>query len=188
MSENGQNSCLPEKKDQDTVKYGLEALLFVASDPLSLEQLADIFGVKKKEIQTACEELIQDYQGRGIRPRFVAGGVQMVTDPAYAPFIEKLYRPKFQQLSAAAMETLAIVAYKQPITRAEISEIRGVDCDGVMSTLLDKHLVCEVGRVEGAGRAILYGTSKQFLEFFGLNSISELPQLEEDKPGPELTL
>lgn len=155
----------------------LECLFFVASEPLTLKQLAEICDRPCAEIAETIESLKGEYQNRGFRLRQIAGGWQFMTEAEYAPLIEKLYRPKFQQLSLAAMETLAIIAYKQPITRAEISEIRQVDADSVIATLLDKKLIREVGRREVPGRPILYGTSEQFLSFFGINSLSDLPVL-----------
>ena len=161
------------------LRHSIETLLFVAAEPLTNTQLAEIIGVKPKEVDVAAQELMAEYEGegRGILIRRVAGGWQFVTAPDFSALVEKLYRPKYHQLSNAAMETLAIVAYKQPITRAEVSEIRQVDSDGVFSTLLEKHLITEVGRLAGPGRAILYGTSDTFLTFFGINSLSELPVL-----------
>ena len=125
-----------------------------------------------------------EYLERGFHLRAIAGGWQFMTDEDYAPVIERLYRPKFHQLSLPAMETLAIIAYRQPITRAEISEIRQVDADSVISTLLDKRLICEVGRLDIPGRPILYGTSEQFLNFFGINSLNDLPPLEVNEELP----
>ena len=159
------------------LKNILECLFFVASEPLQLNQLAEISGFEVADIQGAIEQLQQDYSDRGFKLRQIAGGWQFMTDPEYAPLIEKLYRPKFQQLSIPAMETLAIIAYKQPITRAEISEIRQVSVDGVMYTLMDKKLIKEVGRLDVPGKPILYGTSDEFLSFFGINSLDELPEL-----------
>ncbi len=168
-------------------KRGIEALLFVAAEPLSSEQLAAILEVRPKQAEAAAEALQQDYEDRGIVLRRVAGGWQLATAPQYLSYVEKLYRPKYQQLSAAAMETLAIIAYKQPITRAEVSEIRQVDSDGVITTLLEKKLVTEVGRLAAPGRAILYGTSAEFLSFFGINSLKDLPELKQDAPEtPEI--
>ncbi len=161
-------------------KRGIEALLFVAAEPLSSEQLAAILEVRPKQAEAAAEALQQDYEDRGIVLRRVAGGWQLATAPQFLPYVEKLYRPKYQQLSSAAMETLAIIAYKQPITRAEVSEIRQVDSDGVITTLLEKKLVTEVGRLAAPGRAILYGTSAEFLSFFGINSLKDLPELKQD--------
>lgn len=155
----------------------VEALLFVAAEPLTAEQMAEIAQAGEALIEQALELLSVVYAERGLLLRQVAGGWQLQTAPEFAPLIERLYRPKYQQLSAAAMETLAIIAYKQPITRAEISAIRQVDCDAVIGTLLEKKLIAETGRVAGPGRAILYGTSPEFLQFFGLNAISDLPEL-----------
>lgn len=168
-----------------SLKNVVECLLFVASEPLTLKQLAEISGAEKAEIKGCLSLLAEEYQNRGFTLRQIAGGWQFMTKAEYSPFIEKLYRPKFHHLSNAAMETLAIIAYKQPVTRAEISEIRQVDADSVVATLLDKKLIKEVGRLEVPGHPILYGTSDDFLSFFGINSIKDLPELptEETPPG-----
>jgi len=185
--------CLnPEQENNEAefqlIKRSIEALLFVASEPLTTEQLADLVSVSKSKTESVLLGLEEEYHDKGFRLRKIAGGWQFITASEFSHLIEKMYRPKFQQLSNAAMETLAIIAYKQPITRAEISEIRGVDSDGVVGTLLDKHLICETGRVAGAGHAILYGTSSQFLEFFGLNQVSDLPALKSFEEGENLTI
>jgi len=175
-----------EGGDPVQVKRAVEALLFVAAEPLSVSQLVQVLEVPEEQIRETAGQLQADYAARGLILRQVAGGWQFVTAPEFASLVEKLYRPKFQQLSAAAMETLAIIAYKQPITRAEISAIRQVDSDSVVAKLLEKKLVMETGRLTGAGRAILYGTSPEFLEFFGLNSVQELPELEPDSGRREI--
>ena len=168
------------------LKNILECLFFVASEPLSVKQLAVICERPEQELTAAIQELAQEYANRGFCLRQIAGGWQFMTEAQYAPVIERLYRPKFHQLSLPAMETLAIIAYRQPITRAEISEIRQVDADSVISTLLDKCLICEVGRLDIPGRPILYGTSEQFLNFFGINSLNDLPPLEaQEAPIPQ---
>lgn len=175
------------------LKNILECLFFVASEPLSVKQLAVICECREQELTETIQELAQEYADRGFCLRQIAGGWQFMTEAQYAPIIERLYRPKFHQLSLPAMETLAIIAYRQPITRAEISEIRQVDADSVISTLLDKRLICEVGRLDIPGRPILYGTSEQFLSFFGINSLNDLPPLEDqeapiqqqEEPTPE---
>ena len=118
----------------------------------------------------------------------IAGGWQFLTDKDLAPYIEKLYNPRSQQLSKAALETLAIVAYHQPVTRMEIDNIRQVKSDAVLGKLLEKSLVKEVGRLEGPGRPILYGTTREFLAAFNLNSLSELPELPEQEEPGELNL
>ena len=163
------------------LQHAIETLLFVAAEPLSTARLAEVIGVKPQSVEAAALSLLKQYENRGILLRRVAGGWQFVTAPRFSALVERLYRPKYQQLSTAAMETLAIIAYKQPITRAEVSEIRQVDSDGVITTLLDKKLVAEVGRLSGPGRAILYGTTDEFLTFFGINSLQELPELQKEK-------
>ena len=169
----------------DALRHALEALLFVACEPLTAAALAKVLEVPEAAVEEAAEALSLEYTERGIVLRKVAGGYQFVTPDSYAPLVEKLYRPKFQQLSTAAMETLAIIAYKQPITRAEVSAIRQVESDSPINTLLEKRLICEVGRVNSAGRAILYGTGEEFLRFFGLNSLADLPDLGADGTGKE---
>ncbi len=171
--------------DAGEVKRAVEALLFVAAEPLTCSQLAQVIQAPQRQVEAAVGQLSADYQGRGLLLRQVAGGWQFVTAAEFAPLVERLYRPKFQQLSQAALETLAIIAYKQPITRAEISAIRQVDSDGVVAKLLEKNLIVETGRLTGAGRAILYGTSQAFLEFFGLNSVQELPELDLASPAAD---
>ena len=142
--------------------------------------MAEITGYANSAIKIAVSELKDEYSGKGFELKQIAGGWQFMTKPDYSGYIEKLYRPKFQQLSAAAMETLAIIAYKQPITKAEISDIRQVAADSVVANLLDKKLIKEVGRVDIPGRPILYGTTDDFLRFFGINSIQDLPALPEN--------
>ena len=187
--ENAAGSNTDEAISPEQVKPALEALLFVASEPLPVDQLAKLLEIPRQTAQEALVELAVDYTGHGLLLRQVAGGWQFFTDSRFSSLVEKLYRPKYQQLSAAALETLAIIAYKQPVTRVEVSDIRQVDSDGVIATLMDKKLIMEVGRLAGAGRAILYGTSPEFLAFFGLNSLAELPEMakneaaiDEEKP------
>lgn len=166
----------------DETKAVIECLLFVASDPVRLERIAEIAEI---DAQDACElliELQEDYRRgkRGMQVVEIANGYQMTTKPEMAPYIERLYRPQANYgLSKAALETLAIVAYKQPITRGEVEMIRGVKVDRAMSTLVEKGLVKEVGRKEGAGRPVLFGTTDKFLRHFGLKSLEELPSLED---------
>lgn len=162
----------------------LECLFFVASEPLSVKKLAELSEYPCGEVERAVAQLAEEYQERGFRLRQIAGGWQFFTESEFTPLIEKLYRPKFQQLSLPAMETLAIIAYRQPVTRAEVSEIRQVDADSVIATLLDKKLIREVGRLDLPGRPILYGTSEQFLSFFGINSLDELPELPTGEVEP----
>ena len=169
---------MTELKRHDELKRVLECLLFVASEPLSEKRLSEISEGELLQVRVLLGELAEDYCERGFQLRQMAGGWRFITQASYAAYIEKLYRPKIQQLSRAAMESLAIIAYKQPVTRAEVAAIRGVDVDGVISTLLDKRLIQDVGRRLGPGRALLYGTTEEFLAFFGLNSLEDLPSPE----------
>ncbi|ATW28350.1 SMC-Scp complex subunit ScpB [Candidatus Formimonas warabiya] len=159
----------------EETRSGMECLLFLAGEPLSIEKLTEVTGADQETVTILLQELQQYYQGRGFELVEIAGGWQFCTRPEFAPIIEKFYRPKANLLSKAALETLAIIAYKQPITRVEVEEIRGVKIDGVLSTLLEKNLVHDVGRKNGPGRPILYGTTVQFLNYFGLKSVEELP-------------
>jgi segregation and condensation protein B len=168
--------------ERDQIKSILESLLFVAEGPLTVQRLADVFGqVEKKEIAGLLEELRAEFdaQGRGFRLHEVAGGYQLRTPRENADWIKRLQQSKGARMSRATLETLAIVAYKQPITRAEIEKIRGVDVDGVVSTLLERRLVRIAGRKEVAGRPFLYGTTREFLEVFNLKDLSHLPTLKE---------
>ncbi len=159
------------------LKRQLECLLFVACEPLSLAQLKEITGRETALIRRVVAELSQEFAGRGFVLRQIAGGYQFFSAADLNPYVERLYRPKMQQLSRAGLETLAIIAYKQPLTRLDMENIRQVKVDGVVNTLLEKGLIQEVGRREGPGRPILYGTTAEFLSFFGLNSLKELPEL-----------
>ncbi|WP_026560261.1 SMC-Scp complex subunit ScpB [Bacillus sp. J37] len=161
----------------------VEALLFASGDEgLSLKQLTMVLEVEEQEVVDIMKELAESYKkkDRGIELVEVAGQFQLTTKKEHAMYLKKLVEsPGNGSLSQAALETLAIVAYKQPITRAEIEEIRGVKTERPIQTLVTKILIKEVGRAEGTGRAILYGTTKEFLEYFGLKSINELPPLPE---------
>jgi len=167
---------LPGENHEDAeLKRILECLLFVAGEPLPLDKLAKLSGHESSRVEPLMRELEDDYRGRGIILRRIAGGWQFSSAPQYAEYIERLYRPRLQQLSKASLETLAIVAYRQPITRQDMENIRQVNVDGVVANLLEKNLIREVGRREGAGRPILYGTTSEFLSFFGLESLAQLP-------------
>jgi segregation and condensation protein B len=162
----------------------LESLLFAAGDEgLSLKQLAEVLEVEELKANEIIEDLKQEYHqnnNRGIMIVQLAGTYQLATKKENAAYLKKLVdSPHTSTLSQAALETLAIIAYKQPITRTEIEEIRGVKTERPIQTLVSKILIKEVGRVEGTGRAILYGTTKEFLDYFGLKSLKELPQLPE---------
>ncbi|CAG5090108.1 Segregation and condensation protein B [Thermobacillus xylanilyticus] len=169
--------------DYKTLKSIIEGLLFMAGDEgISAKQLGEILGCDPALARDAAEELKADMvrEGRGLRVAEVAGGYRLTTVPEHAPYFEKLaYTPGRQSLSQAALETLAIIAYRQPITRVEIEEIRGVKSDRALQSLVNKELIQEVGRADAIGRPILYGTTKAFLDYFGLPDLSALPEPEE---------
>ncbi len=163
------------------LKAVIEAFLFVAGFPVSLDKLADLTEADKADIKEVIAGLTQEYSrpGRGIRLLEVAGGYQFRSDPALAPWLRRLQKERVQRLSAAALETLAIIAYRQPVTRAEIEYLRGVDSGGVLKTLLERHLLRILGKKDIPGRPLLYGTSRYFLELFGLKDLNDLPTLKE---------
>lgn len=155
----------------------LEALILCSAEPLTLKVLTEISDLETSEILELLSEIQMDYQqqNRGFALTEIAGGWMFATYPEHAPYIEKLVKPRLSSLSQAALEVLSIVAYRQPITRAEIEEIRGVSCDSSLGTLLDRGLVEEKGRKDAPGRPILFGTTTDFLKYFGLSSLKELP-------------
>ncbi|WHX65267.1 SMC-Scp complex subunit ScpB [Peribacillus frigoritolerans] len=162
----------------------LEALLFAAGDEgLSVKQIASVLEITEYQATDIVESLKEEYVSdvRGIQVIEIAGVYQMTTKKVHSDYLKRLVETSSTQgLSQAALETLAIIAYKQPITRAEIDEIRGVKTERPIHTLVTKVLIKEVGRAEGSGRAYLYGTTKEFLDYFGLNSIDELPPLADN--------
>jgi len=175
--------------DQVQIKAGIEAILMVADQPVSPSQLADIIGCSKEDIEIAAADLIQSYasQQRGFILQRVAGGLRFQSNPEQAPIVERFVLDgQASRLSAAALETMAIIAYKQPISRNQISAIRGVNAEGVVRTLEARGYVVELARDPGPGRASLYGTTPQFLERLGLNSIEELPPLGQFVPGADI--
>ena len=161
----------------------IEALLFVAGEPLSIDRIKNILeDADKKSIQDMLWELQHEYDMRlsGLRIVEVAGGFQIASRPELALWIKRLRKVKqSSRLSKPSLETLAIIAYKQPLVKAEIEDIRGVDSSGVIKGLLDKHMIKIVGRKDVAGRPILYATTREFLQYFGLRDISDLPTLKE---------
>jgi segregation and condensation protein B len=164
-------------------KAALEAIIYAADEPATIEQLANSLGEEKLVVQAALDELVSSYaaEERGIEIRAVAGGYKMYTKPQHHDVVRrfiKSLRPPLR-LSMPALETLAVIAYKQPVTAPEISEIRGVNSSGVISTLLDRRLITTAGRKEVMGRPILYKSSKEFLMRFGLSDLDELPSLKE---------
>ncbi len=168
--------------EKDQSKKIIEALLFVSDKPVSIETLKAVLkDVDPTEIRAIIEELNGEYSssGRSFAIKEIAGGFQMLTDPVYSKWISALYKKPPDRLSGPGLETLAIIAYKQPLTRSQIEIIRGVNVDGVLHTLEERNLIRSRGRSEGPGRPILYGTTPEFLQHFGLKSLDELPKLKE---------
>jgi segregation and condensation protein B len=168
--------------DEERLKAIIESLLFAAGEPVSLNRLAAVLdSVPKAEIQNALGALGSQYAqgGRGLTVEEVAGGYQLRTRKEFAPQIRKLLAGKPPRLSRSLLETLAIVAYRQPVTRPEIEQVRGVDCGGVLETLLERRLIKISGRKEAPGRPMLYETTSEFLEVFGLKDLDSLPDLKE---------
>lgn len=163
-------------------KAAIECLLFVSKEPVSIKILTQILELSADDILVLVKELQQEYcdQDRGVQIQEIAHGFQMCTRPEFASYIEQLYKPQSSYgLSRAALETLAIIAYKQPITRAEVEAIRGVKIDSSLGTLVEKNLVREMGRKDGPGRPMLFGTTPAFLKYFGLKAVEELPDPED---------
>ena len=169
--------------DVGNIKPRVEALLFASPTALSVEELVmAIDGVSGEEVLSVIEELRRecDSPDRGIKIVKVGGGFQICTKPEYVYCVQKLFQERKEiRLSKAALETVAIVAYRQPITKPEIEEIRGVDVGGVLHTLLERGLIETKGRSKSVGRPLLYGTSDQFLNYFGLNSLDDMPSMDE---------
>jgi segregation and condensation protein B len=160
----------------------VEALVFVADEPITVKTLADVLEEDKEIVEAAVEELKQEYEERegGLQLREIAGGWQLVTRTEYHEEVRKYLKTRPNaKLSLAALETLAVIAYKQPVTVPEILEIRGVQSASAIKTLLDKKLITAKGRKETVGRPMMYGTSKDFLLQFGLKDLSELPSIED---------
>lgn len=182
------------------LKFILESILFSAQKPMSVDELRDVFSrapehaegdetvrglkkVKADAVTAALEDLAREHEtaGRSYRLACVAGSWQFVTQPEYAPWLKALvgHKARPPKLSQPALETLAIIAYRQPVTRAEVEQVRGVAVDGVMQTLLERGLVEQVGRAEVIGRPMMYGTTPVFLEYFGLKALEDLPAADE---------
>lgn len=168
----------------------LEAILLASPEPLSVKRIAEVIGLDEKDARILVDDLKKEYSqpGRGLLLQELAGGYVLTTRPEYGEYVEKLLAPKGKGLSHAALETLAIVAYRQPITKAEIEGVRGVKVDRSIETLLERGLIRDVGRKEGPGRPILYGTTKDFLTYFGLKDLSDLPPLSVDTSDAQLIL
>ena len=160
----------------------IESLIFTAESVLSTDRICELLDeFERQEIKSALTEMVAYYQGRagGFDLVEVAGGWQFRTRPAFHSYITRHIKTRISKFSQSALETLAIIAYRQPITRAEVEHLRGVDCGGVLMSLLEKHLVRILGKKDIPGRPLIYGTSKEFLEIFGLKDLKSLPTLKE---------
>lgn len=167
----------------DRLHGAVEAILLVAEGPVETDELADALEASTPNVERALDRLKLEYsgEGRGIHLERIAGGWQFRTNPAFDDAVRSLVASQPIDLSRAAMEALAIVAYRQPVTRAEVEEIRGVDSSGVLRTLQEAELVRVVGRLDDLGRPHVYGTSDRFLELFGLDNLTDLPTLSESE-------
>jgi segregation and condensation protein B len=184
----GAASSVPGLPDAQTVQ-AIEAILLVAVEPVPADLLAQLLEMPTAVIDGLCAELAASYEqaGHGFQVAKVAGGYRLQTHPDLSPYVERfLLDGQRARMSGAALETLAIVAYKQPISRAQVASIRGVDPDGVLRTLQARGYITEVARDSGPGQAILFGTTPAFLEKLGLASLAELPPIAEFVPGPEV--
>jgi segregation and condensation protein B len=171
MGENG--------RSQAPVPAQIEALLFVASDSVTVAQVAEALELKSSEVELALQQLEQSLANRGIRLQHHAGRVQLTSAPEFAAAVERfLGLENSSHLSRLALETLALIAYRQPVTHPEIDAVRGVNSESMLKSLLNKGLINEAGRGDGPGRPILYVTAPEFLQYVGMNSIAELPALE----------
>ena len=169
---------------QQTIS-ALEAVLFASGDPISIDRLSQTFEIKPEEVEKYINELEKKYEESksGFYVVRLENTYQLITREEFAPYIKKAFDIKRRTpLSPAALEVLAVIAYNQPVTRAFIEQVRGVDCSGVVTTLVEKGLIEERGRLELPGRPLLYGTTKVFLRSFGLNDLGDLPPLPKDNP------
>ncbi len=184
-------SDIDRLEDIMKLKASLEALLFVAPVAVSPSQLASSLEIPESEVEKGLKLLAADLEDRGLRIQRHAGRIQLTTAPEYSEVVERFLGLELTgNLSRAALEALSIVAYQQPVTRPQVDSIRGVNSDGVMKSLLHKGLIQDVGRADGPGRPILYASTPEFLQHFGLSSLDELPPLElaqEGKVPPENT-
>jgi len=179
-------------ENKEELKAIVEALIFASEKPLGIDRIKDIIeDADRKDIVHSISLLQEEYrEGRGFYLSEVAEGYQFRTRPRYAPYLQRLYKIKAPKFSQPALETLAIIAYRQPITRAEVEELRGVDSGGVIKSLLDKKLIKIVGKKDVPGRPLIYGTTKEFLEAFSLKDLKSLPTLKDlaelgERKGPE---
>jgi segregation and condensation protein B len=167
--------------DNREIKSIIESLLFVWGEPLSLKDISNVLEMEEEKVKNIIDEMIDEfnYNRRGLKINQISDSYQLTTRPEHYDWIKKLYIPNTKKtLSNAALETLSIVAYRQPITKSEIESIRGVRCDKPIESLIERNLIEEQGRLERTGRPIIYGTGEEFLKYFGLSSLDELPKLD----------
>ncbi len=169
--------------EENNLKSAVEALIFASEKPITIEQIKNVLGdIDILGVNNIIAELKNDYQAqnRGLRVVEIAGGFQMITSSNFAPFLKKLFKNRYNdKLSKPALETLAIIAYKQPLTKSEIELMRNVTIAGVMKNLIDKNLIRICGRKKIPGRPFVFGTTREFLEHFGLKSLQDLPKMED---------
>lgn len=169
--------------EDNNLKSAVEALIFASEKPITTDQIKKVLGdLDASSINKIIAELKNEYetQNRGIRIIEIAGGFQMITSSNFAPFLKKLFKNRYSdKLSKPALESLAIIAYKQPLTKAEIESLRNVNVDGVIKSLVDKNLIRICGRKKIPGRPFVFGTTREFLEHFGLKSLQDLPKMED---------
>jgi len=178
------------KKQEDNIMAVIESLLFAYEKPLTIDQIKKVLdNLDAGQVRKAIGKLMAEYEAnsRGMRIIEIAGGYKMISAPQFSSFLRKLFKgpQNAEKLSGPSMETLAIIAYKQPISKMEIEALRKVNADGVVQTLVEKNLVKVTGRKDAPGRPKVYGTSREFLEYFGLKSIDDLPKLEHFPLSPE---
>ena len=168
--------------ERQEIEAIVEAMLFAAGDPVPMETLLEVLETDKKTLSIIIEHMIDEFtkQKRGIQIREINGGYQLCSNPEYFQFVKKLFEPRQKQgLSQAALETLAIVAYNQPVTKLGVERIRGVNSDSAINSLVERNLVIDSGRMDAPGKPILYETTEEFLRCFGYKSIADLPETEE---------
>jgi segregation and condensation protein B len=183
---------LIERPEPDGVLAVVEAVLFVADQPVEVASIARSINAPKEDVQRALGELAEQCRTRGVRLQRTGELVQLVSAPETAAYVERFLGMEHPRLTEASLETLAIIAYRQPVTRADIEGVRGVDCDGPIRTLMARELIEEVGRAPVIGRPVLFGTTVRFLEYFGLERPDDLPPLpvseEPVEAGEEATI
>jgi segregation and condensation protein B len=176
----------PENQTPLSIAALLESILFVAPEPVPVLTIATVLEISAKQVEAAAQELSGYYQDRGLQVQRIGDRLHLTTSARSAQVIERFLGVDHTTgLSRAALETLAIISYRQPLTRPQVDAIRGVNSDSVIDSLIAKELVEEIGRAEGPGRPILYGTTPAFLQHFGLRSIGDLPPLQGEEPGKE---